>query len=46
MPHDLAWEWLDPATLRIDFRLNAGCYATSVLDEVLDCTDAGAAPGA
>lgn len=46
MPHELLWEWLDPATLRIDFRLNAGCYATTVLDEVLDCTDAGAAPGA
>ncbi|MBP8925007.1 MAG: tRNA pseudouridine(13) synthase TruD [Pseudomonadales bacterium] len=46
MPHEMVWEWLDPGTLRIEFRLNAGCYATTVLDEVLDCRDAGATPGA
>lgn len=44
MPHELAWEWLDPGTLRIEFRLTAGGYATTVLDELLDCTDASAAP--
>ncbi len=40
MPRELAWEWIDGTTLAIAFRLPAGCFATTVLDEVLECRDA------
>jgi tRNA pseudouridine13 synthase len=40
MPRELAWEWVDGTTLAIAFRLPAGCFATTVLDEVLECRDA------
>lgn len=43
MPRELAWEWLDGATLAVSFRLPAGCFATAVLDEVLECRDAAPA---
>jgi len=40
MPRELAWDWLDGTTLAVSFRLPAGCFATTVLDEVLECRDA------
>ena len=33
---DLTWTWLDTMTLRLTFSLPAGCYATTVLRELLD----------
>ena len=32
--NELRWEWLDAATLRLDFRLSPGSYATEVLAEL------------
>jgi tRNA pseudouridine13 synthase len=40
LPRDLAWQWIDGAALVLGFRLAAGCYATTVLAEVLDVADA------
>lgn len=36
----LQWEWLEDTTLSLRFSLQAGCYATSVLREVLQAEDA------
>ncbi len=36
---DLAWQWLDDATLRLDFALSPGAYATEVLAELGDVTE-------
>lgn len=33
--HELQWEFLDNTTLRLNFRLPAGAYATTVLREIL-----------
>ena len=41
-PQALAWRWLDDAALQIDFDLPPGCYATTVLRELGDVTDAAA----
>ena len=41
-PDNLNWEWIDPSTLRLCFSLPAGCFATTVLAECLDCMDVGA----
>jgi tRNA pseudouridine13 synthase len=44
---DLSWSWPDPATLRLEFALPPGSYATSVLaelGEVEDVAGEGAAP--
>lgn len=41
-PQALAWRWLDDATLEIAFDLPPGCYATTVLCELGDVTDAAA----
>ena len=35
LPGKLAWQWLDAATLRLDFSLPPGCYATSVIRELV-----------
>jgi len=43
MPRELTWDWIDDATLAIAFRLPAGCFATTVLDDVLHCRDAAQA---
>lgn len=32
---DLRWEWLDQTTLRLAFSLPRGCYATSLMREVI-----------
>ena len=46
-PHGLAWRWLEDAVLELSFALPAGCYATSVLDQLGRIEDAASrAPGA
>ncbi|HSD18346.1 MAG TPA: tRNA pseudouridine(13) synthase TruD [Thermomonas sp.] len=42
-PGQLAWRWLDDAALELRFDLPPGCYATTVLGELGDVTDAAAA---
>nr|WP_255682237.1 tRNA pseudouridine(13) synthase TruD [Luteimonas sp. BDR2-5] len=42
-PQGLAWDWLDPATLSLRFALPAGAYATVVLAELGDITNAATA---
>lgn len=37
---DLQWGWQDSATLGLRFELRSGCYATAVLREVLEYSDA------
>jgi tRNA pseudouridine13 synthase len=39
VPQDLSWEWQDAATLRLDFTLTAGAYATTLLEELLELDD-------
>lgn len=39
VPRELVWEWLEPDVLSLRFRLPRGCFATTVLQEVLDCED-------
>ena len=38
MPRELAWQWQDAETLELQFALSAGCYATTLLEEVLELT--------
>ena len=40
-PGKLSWEWLDSASLRLAFALPAGTYATTVMAELGELTDAG-----
>lgn len=40
LPRDLAWEWIGEAAVVLSFGLPPGCYATTLLDEVLVCHDA------
>ena len=40
LAEDLQWEWLDDATLRLDFSLPPGSYATALLQELGQVTDA------
>ncbi|GBU09685.1 tRNA(Glu) pseudouridine(13) synthase [Gammaproteobacteria bacterium] len=35
MPQDLSWNWLDDATLEVSFYLPSGCYATTIMREVV-----------
>lgn len=42
-PEALAWHWLDDGALELRFELPPGCYATTVLRELGDVTDATAA---
>lgn len=39
IPGQMNWEWLGDATLRLSFDLPKGCFATSVLRELLDCEE-------
>ena len=39
-PSELRWQWLDDAALELRFALPPGCYATTVLRELGDITDA------
>ena len=39
IPQDMNWQWLDDQTLELSFRLPKGCFATSVLRELLECRE-------
>ncbi|EKT67518.1 tRNA pseudouridine(13) synthase TruD [Providencia alcalifaciens] len=41
-PQNLQWKWLDSSTVKLDFFLNSGSFATSVVREIInqDCVDA------
>lgn len=39
MPHELVWQWLDETTVVLSFDLPPGCYATTLLQEVLEWRD-------
>ncbi len=39
-PENLAWDWWEPAVLRLSFDLPAGSYATAVLQELGEIADA------
>ncbi len=43
-PDALQWEWLGTDSLVLTFDLPPGCYATTVLRELGEITDAGSAP--
>ncbi|AMO56169.1 tRNA pseudouridine(13) synthase TruD [Endozoicomonas montiporae] len=38
-PDQMQWQWLDDAALQISFTLPKGCFATSVLRELLHCEE-------
>ncbi len=40
-PQGLEYRWLEAQTLQLEFALPPGCYATAVLWELGDITDAG-----
>lgn len=44
-PTDLRWEWPGPGVLRLQFALPPGCYATTVLAELGEVSDASGASG-
>ncbi|EHZ6873562.1 tRNA pseudouridine(13) synthase TruD [Providencia rettgeri] len=35
-PQNLQWEWLDDSTVKLNFFLNSGCFATSVVREIIN----------
>ena len=39
-PQDMAWRWRDDGALELGFALPPGCYATTVLREIGEITDA------
>ncbi|MGF7407680.1 tRNA pseudouridine(13) synthase TruD [Providencia alcalifaciens] len=41
-PQNLQWQWLDSSTVKLNFFLNSGSFATSVVREIInqDCVDA------
>jgi len=41
-PQELAWHWHDDGALQLEFGLPPGCYATTVLRELGNITDAAA----
>ncbi len=44
-PSDMAWDWPAPSMLRLRFSLPPGCYATTVLAELGEVTDASGLAG-
>lgn len=44
-PTDSRWAWPEPRVLRLQFGLPPGCYATTVLAELGDVTDASGGTG-
>ena len=42
-PDGLAWQWMDDSALELRFALPPGCYATTVLRELGDISDAASA---
>lgn len=43
--HSLRWSWLDPSTLRMDFELARGCFATSFLETVFELASPNSSSG-
>lgn len=43
IPRDLQWQWLDAETLKLNFWLPAGSFATTVVRELLTATTSGEA---
>lgn len=41
MPRDMTWCWLGESVLELEFRLDAGGFATTVLADLLEVEDAG-----
>ncbi|MEM7257742.1 MAG: tRNA pseudouridine(13) synthase TruD, partial [Pseudomonadota bacterium] len=41
LPNQLQWQWLDHKTLQLSFRLRRGVYATSLLAELAQISQAG-----
>lgn len=45
LPEDFCWQYCDEKTLRLDFSLGAGCYATALLAEIVQykegCVESG-----
>jgi tRNA pseudouridine13 synthase len=39
IPVDLSWFWKESDTLQLEFSLPKGCFATSVLRELLNCQE-------
>lgn len=39
LPREMSWQWSDDKTLVLEFRLPKGCFATSVLSELIDCRE-------
>ena len=39
LPGEMSWQWQGDKTLVMEFRLPKGCFATSVLRELLDCRE-------
>ena len=39
IPEQLSWEWQDDETLQVSFGLPKGCFATSILRELLVCEE-------
>lgn len=39
LPREMNWHWQDEKTLVLEFRLPKGCFATSVLKELIDCRE-------
>ncbi|MGG4607033.1 tRNA pseudouridine(13) synthase TruD [Providencia sp. Me31A] len=35
-PQNMQWQWLDDATVKLNFFLNSGCFATSVVREIIN----------
>jgi len=45
IPKKLCWEWIEPEALKLCFDLPAGCFATTVLNDMLEVSDALAGTG-
>lgn len=39
IPQNMSWQWLSDDTLELSFYLSKGCFATSVLRELIDCRE-------
>ena len=39
LPREMSWQWSDDQTLVLEFRLPKGCFATSILRELIDCRE-------
>ena len=39
IPRNMSWNWQNDETLELSFYLPKGCFATSVLRELIDCRE-------